>query len=272
MTAILGFNCTDGILLLADTEENFGHYNKSECEKLERLLLPHGVMVLGGAGDSHLIQYASFRARERLLQRPFTGWAEVHDELNNFSKRITAESIGTYKGFDLSALPNLEMLIGVQALNNGVRMFRWTNNTVVPITGLSASIGAGITQMHPMLSDLNSPIYNPYSNTGSCEAMLLHGVRIMRQTKRAIQGCGKRTEAIALTIDNQTRHFGLGNIERLERIVEDFEQFGSGTLAQLISWDMSGDEFEKHLASVPEVLRQLRREYTQTVKSLSLPS
>jgi len=196
VTAILGFNCTDGLLFLADTEETIGA-TKSECEKLQRLTLPCGVVVLGGAGDSDWIDYATFRAPQRLLQKPFSGWANIHEEVNEFAKRITKEMVGAYKGFDPLSVPTIEMLIGVQPFKNGVQMYRWRSNIATPITGPSVSVGCGITQMNPMLSDLQDAKYNPYSVSGSCEAMLFHGVRIMRQTKRTVQSCGKRTEALA---------------------------------------------------------------------------
>ena len=59
VTAIVGFNYLDGVLMLADTEESLGEGAKSECDKLYRFSFPGGTVIAGGAGDSHLIDCAN---------------------------------------------------------------------------------------------------------------------------------------------------------------------------------------------------------------------
>lgn len=266
LTAILGFNCTNGILLLADTEEVIGDV-KSECEKLTRLLLPNGVAIMGGAGDSHSIEYAVFRAGQRLMNNPCSDWAKIHNQLNDFAKGITKETVAPYKGLDWQVVPAIEMLIALYSMNCGARLFRWANNVVTPVLGPSASTGCGVVQMHPMLSDLQDVKYNPYSATGSINAMLFHGVRIMRRTKRTVKDCGKRTEAMALTGNGTTHTFGVHDLERLEKLVEDFEQYTTTTmLAQLVCWEVTDQDFEKYLAEVPSAIREFRREFLEIVK------
>ncbi len=43
--------------------------------------------------------------------------------------------------------------------------------------------------------------------------------------------------------DGKTISFGMANIDKLERIVEDFEQYGIGLLASLVSWDLKDPDF-----------------------------
>src|ERR1700730_1456743 len=143
VTAIIGFNCTDGILLLADTEEVIGDV-KSQCEKLADVLLPNGVAIMGGAGNSHSIEYAVFRARQRLMQHPCGDWAKIHNQLNDFAKSIVMETITPYKGFDWHVVPTIEMLIALYSMSGRIGLFQWENNVVRQITGPSASIGAGV--------------------------------------------------------------------------------------------------------------------------------
>ena len=59
MTAILGMNYLDGVLMLADTEETTSSATKSECDKLYRFTFPIGTVITGGAGDATLIEYAN---------------------------------------------------------------------------------------------------------------------------------------------------------------------------------------------------------------------
>ena len=58
MTAILGFSCGDGVLMMADTEETTSSFTKSEADKLSRFLSQWGPVITGGAGDSHFIDCA----------------------------------------------------------------------------------------------------------------------------------------------------------------------------------------------------------------------
>jgi 20S proteasome alpha/beta subunit len=51
MTAILGLNYLDGVLMMADTEETTSTATKSECDQLYRFTFPIGTVITGGAGD-----------------------------------------------------------------------------------------------------------------------------------------------------------------------------------------------------------------------------
>jgi 20S proteasome alpha/beta subunit len=75
MTAIVGINYLDGVVMMADTEESIGSDSKSDCEKLRRFIFPvgkppmktAGTVLTGGAGDSHLM--GDFRDRRTVCRR-----------------------------------------------------------------------------------------------------------------------------------------------------------------------------------------------------------
>lgn len=211
VTAILSLICTDGVLMLADTEETLSKESKSECDKLRNYLCPHGQVLLGAAGDSQLCEFAMRQIGLSLLQQERT-WEEIETDLNELNHRIFRETIGIYQGLPADIIPNwIEMLIAVQTKNQ-VRVFEWRHTAVVPISGLHVSIGAGVTQMHPLLRDMQ------FSIPARC--MLLLGVNIMRQTKRMVQGCGGKTEAVALHPTGSRTHYFSETTSKVEKFAE----------------------------------------------------
>ncbi len=182
MTAIVGLNCTDGVLLLADTEETISQESKAECDKLSILQFPHGRMLLGGAGTAHFIHYA-----EQAIQREFLqtarNWPEILVDVNGLYKKINKETLGFYKGFAREYIPDgIDLLTAINADGQTV-LFCWENASVVAVEPRAhASIGCGIYQTHALLRDLNLRM--------GADGMLFYGVRLMRQAKRGVVGVG----------------------------------------------------------------------------------
>lgn len=258
MTAILGLTCTDGILMLADTEESLSQESKSECDKLRSYLCPNGQVLLGGAGQSHLVEYAMRHIGLSLLQKRRT-WEEIEVDLNVLNRRIFQETLGPYQGFAAGVVPEwIDMLIAVQSFGQ-LRLFKWTQTTVIPANTYHTSIGAGVAQMHPMLLDMNFVF--------SAKAMLLFGVYVMRQTKRIVQSCGGKTEAVALRPDGTRTYFFSEQTSRVEEFLVALNDYTLGTIWSLVS-GISGDEedFEKTCGSIPADIKHLRDEYQELLR------
>jgi hypothetical protein len=253
MTAILGFNCIDGVLLLTDTEESVGADSKSECHKLTRLNLPHGRMLIGGSGDSHFVEYATFRMSQRLLQRS-RSWLEVEEDLNEFAKSITKETLGAYKGFqDAELTYGISMLMAVN-MDGRTAMFKWDHNVVVPILPYShTSIGGGITTTHPLLHDIQFSM--------SARAMLFHGARIMFEAKRTVSGVGGKTEAMVLHHNGVGGLFSTGTMAVIENFTAEVKDFSHEVLTTLITAADADKEFEKGLELLAARIRLLRERY-----------
>jgi 20S proteasome alpha/beta subunit len=102
MTAILGMNYLDGVLMMADTEETTSMATKSEADKLYRFIFPVGTVLLGGAGDAHLIECANQDLHQYFakggMQKPDTKATpeEIHSGLNAFAQKFFKETTGQY--------------------------------------------------------------------------------------------------------------------------------------------------------------------------------
>ena len=262
MTAILGFTYLDGVLMMADTEETTSSSTKSECEKLFRCTFPIGTVVTGGAGDSHLIEYANQELHKFFIrgggQRPERKSTpdELLEALNEFARKFFRETATPYRGFATELVPNFEMLI---ALNYDKKsyLFHWVDNRVVWIRQ-HISIGTGMTQLHPMLRD--------FQFSATKETTLFMGLRMMFHAKRTVQAVGGKTEALALQNDGATHYFGLETTQKVENLVTNFEQFLNKfvyTLVSNISTDVPEleENVSANLQGIPELLRQYRERY-----------
>ena len=287
MTAILGMNCTDGVLLLADTEETTSIETKSEADKLYRFFFPAGIVaaggadrmyrlivpagivaaggasgtvVMGGAGDSHFIECANQELQE-FLQKGFKQGENIKAKLNDFARMFFRATVGEYRGFAAEIIGYLEpqMLIAISSAGQ-TWLFRWQRDRVKLVPKLGhTSIGCGMIQMHPMLRELQ------FSFT--CEAMLFPGIRIMLQTKKTVQGVGGRTEAIALLNDGATQFFPPRVTRLVEELVEDIAEYNIHIVNRLVCEAMSNAEWgESALGKLPDDIRKFRDRYMKIFK------
>jgi len=120
LTAILGFNCTDGILMLADTEETLSNESKSETDKLYRFRFyqktvkyESGAVLTGGSGDASLIDYAN-QEMECFFGSDELNVSNIPDSLARFASKFFRATLRDYRGFPAELIPSIEMLIGVE--------------------------------------------------------------------------------------------------------------------------------------------------------------
>jgi hypothetical protein len=257
MTAIIGFGYLDGVLMLADTEETTSGYTKSECDKLYRFIFPQGTVVTGGAGDSHFIDCAN-QELFTFMQK-FNAKKSWHVQLSKFTKTFWKESIMPHQRFPQDLIPNIEMLIAINA-NKKTALFRWHKNKLLWVPAYRhVSIGCGEVQIHPMLRDVQFP--------ATWESTLFYGIRMMFHAKRIVQFVGGKTEAIVLSNDGLSRIFNLETTQKIEDLVVNFEQFidkviysSVSNVSQVVKGvDENVADFLHN--SLPTCLHQYREEY-----------
>lgn len=274
MTAILGMNYLDGILMLADTEEYLGGDAKSECDKLYRFTFPIGTVIMGGAGDSHLIECANqelhqfFASGEGQMPDQKITPKSALDALNIFAAKFVKDTSSPYKGFALESLPAMEMLVAVNCNNEQSLLFQWKHGRVVWIAPpRHVSIGTGVAQIHPMLRDVQF--------TASKECMLAHGLRMMHHAKRAVSGVGGRTEVAALQNNGCTHYFGTKAIQETEELVVNYDRFINSALhgdvftiaaePPLINPELE-ENIERGWPGMIEIFKKYRQEYKRILK------
>jgi 20S proteasome alpha/beta subunit len=264
VTAIVGFNYLDGILMLADTEESLGEGAKSECDKLYRFNFPSGTIITGGAGDSHFIDCANQEMQSFLSSKIKMTPHEMLDALNEFANRFFRRAILPARHFS----EGLEMLIAVNCDRKSSLLFSWKLNRVVWVAPPQhVSIGSGIAWTHPLLRDIQiSP---------SKECALFYGLRLMRQAKRAVPGVGGNTEAVALQHDARTHWFGTIATKQVEDLIANYEDFKNKVLDGNVFTVAAADpriepELERNVeeswADLASIFKQWREAYRDILK------
>jgi 20S proteasome alpha/beta subunit len=275
MTAILGMNYLDGVLMMADTEETTSSFTKSECDKLCRFIFPIGTVITGGAGDGHLIECANQEMHQFFAkgggQSPDVKWTpeDILAALNTFAQNFFRETIGQYEGLAADLVPNFAMLVAVNYEKRSY-LFRWEGNRVVFIPSpLHASIGSGMIQLNPMLRDVQF--------SASKESMLFLGVRMMFHAKRIVQAVGGKTEAIALENAGTTHYFGMEAAQKVEDLVINLEKFLNlfvyTSVSNIFTPVKNLDKnVEEGFAQLPDLLRKYREEYRAILTPVSPPT
>jgi TATA-box binding protein (TBP) (component of TFIID and TFIIIB) len=255
MTTVAGFTCFDGVLMMADTEETTSIYTKSDCDKMHYFRFPSGTVLMGGAGNAHLIECA-FQELEKFLAtegKSIENAQQFLDKLNEFAQNFYYETTGQY-GAEFPAI-----MLAVNLHVKRTFLFHWEDNRArwVPSPSHDA-IGTGTVQLHPMLRD--------FQFTPTRETALFCGIRMMLHAKKIVQGVGGKTEAIALLNDGKVMYYGTDNTQKIEQLVDNFEQCLNKfvyTSLSIISPEIAGVEenFEKNIAHVPDELRHVREAY-----------
>lgn len=267
MTAIVGFTCTDGVLLLSDTEETTSGFTKSDCDKLYRFTFPDGTVLTGGAGNGHLIDCANQElhmffatGKSNKLDLPVDGEL-IRTALNEFAEDFFERTTASYAQAGMEPPPGFEMLIAVNCRKKETLLFRWALNRVLWIApSRHDCIGSGVIQMHPMLRD--------FQFVPTIETALFCGMRMMFHAKRIVQGVGGKTHAIALFNNGTTMYFGTENTEKIEELVSNFEGFlGKFVYISVSNVSKKFAEIEenasKAFADLPAILQQYRDRYKE---------
>ena len=271
MTAIAGFTCDDGVLMLSDTEETTSDFTKSDCDKLYRFIFSDGTVLTGGAGNGHLIDCAN-----QELQMFFaTGKANKADSaldgeqiraaLNEFAQSFFQKTTAQYSQAGMEPPPEFEMLIAVNYGKTQTLLFRWALNRVLWIPPARHDcIGSGTIQVHPMLRD--------FQFVPTIETALFCGIRMMFHAKRIVQGVGGKTHAMALFNNGSTVYFGTENTERIEGLVSNFEEFLGKFVYTSVSnvskkYPEIDENASKAFADFPAILQQYRDRYKELLNS-----
>jgi len=221
VTIIAAFQCTDGLLMCADSEQTLSSESKSQMRKIFISGHSFGKVAIGAAGDGSLIDYVQQRLHRNLTHNhptleTFEGW------LVNEAYQIFELYVQPYGAFPDGYIPEMEMLIGLQ-MNGQHRLYKWERNFVYPIPLTShTSIGIGTLQSEHLISQY------PYHLTG--RETLLYAVRIMLRVKQLVQGCGGKTEVAFLGDDGIRTTLPTSYIDAIEYLVEDMDGslFGQG--------------------------------------------
>lgn len=266
VTAIVGFQCQDALLMCADSEQSIGTEAKSQTRKIDSFGTRGGNVAIGGAGDVDFIEYVKHQLREAMHRDPPTP-ENAHLWMESFAKDVWNAVVRPCRGFPLEEIPRADFLIGLK-LKKEYALYKWERNMIHPVPNTEhVSIGSGRTLSEALLAELGS-LFLP------THQMLLYAVRVMLRVKQLAQGCGGKTEAVILLRDIPlTMRPATIQIDRIEYLVETRDRFllerGIGFISGQTHVGENGPLNEQdNLAEQAELLKRLKSNYEKTVPDL----
>lgn len=262
VTIIASFQCTDGLLMCADSEQATTSESKSQMRKIQKFNLPpHGYVAVGGAGDDgNIIDYIQYELFKKLGSN-CPQWEEADSWLQGFATDMWNTCIRPYRGFAYQLVPSISFLIGLQ-MHGSYRLYKWERNFVYEIPrNQHASIGIGIAQSESLLNDLQF--------TFPAKQMLFYAVRMMLRVKQLVQGCGGKTEVIFLGNDGIVVIPATTNIDAIEYLAEEADNFLIEKVLQFVCSPAKPDE-DAELKQQLDDLRRFKAQYERLVPKFLL--
>jgi hypothetical protein len=112
MTAVVGFCCSDGIVISAETEESYGENDKAYSHKIFPLEREHCKLAVAGAGSGYLIDYANAQIATA-IQSGITNSADFESQLRKILTQLYSRD---FKHFPVNqnAELQIQLLVGAQ--------------------------------------------------------------------------------------------------------------------------------------------------------------
>jgi hypothetical protein len=220
MTAIAGFLCADGVVIAADTEENYGDAgDKAYSHKLFPIERPQANLCVAGAGTGYLIDYA----KEQIISIAESGVknnAEFKLKLAAELNRLYNEEFKHYP-VDSPRHLAIQLLVGIQLRKEAdastwaePMLFECESNLVTNvIMGRSRILGAG---------ELLKEVAIQFAGWGLTPALAeWASIYIIHEAKRRYGGIGGKTHTCTLWSDGKKMSHTLGkNILEKEAILD----------------------------------------------------
>lgn len=221
MTAIAGFNCSDGVVLAADTEESFGDRDKAYNYKLFPIVRPAWRLAVTGAGHAYLIDYA----KEQIIKALETGGINTPDEFEHSLKVILD---GLYRNefshypVNVSSDLNIQLLVAAQLVSNldssiwwEPALFECQSNLVTKVKRRQGRVfGAG---------ELLKELASGFAYWGlDAELAEWASIYLIHDAKRRYTGVGGRTHTFRMMDDGTYRDRPGKDVHLKEEVFETF--------------------------------------------------
>lgn len=219
MTAIIGFNCTDGVVMAADTEESFGETgDKAYAHKLFPVERKNANLCVAGAGSGHLIDYAKEKIVATLEGAKDN--AEFEIKLAELLNNLYAGEFSRYPVSSPSHLA-VQLLVGVQFRKEsdsskwgGPTLFECESNLVTQVPLARGRIlGAGELLKETAIQFAGWGLTAPLAEWAS--------LYIIHEAKRRYGGIGGKTHTCTIWADGKKMIYPMGkDVRDKESILE----------------------------------------------------
>src|SRR5580658_3013723 len=201
MTALAGFNCRDGVVIAADTEESYsGGVDKAYAHKLFPAERPNSRLCVAGSGNGYLIDYAN----EQIVSALDSGIKTVAEFQSSLKKTLDEMYQTKFNLYPVGSPSELaiQLLVAVQFSNEATApiwdrptLFECQSNlvTVIGKTKHSCVLGAG-----ELLKETGIQLTGWGMDTKLAEWASFY---LIHQAKRRYGGVGGKTHVFTMRSD-----------------------------------------------------------------------
>jgi 20S proteasome alpha/beta subunit len=184
MTMVVGFQCTDGLVLCADQQITSGAGFKYHEKKLSIEEGPAWKIVFGYSGTPGLAQEVQEKVMRvvRQLAMPITG-----EVVKNAADGVLTDMNRLYDAFE----QKLELLIGSTAFLGQTELFKFDGRGLHKVNNFSY-LGIGECSLIRFLSD---KLYSSQLDTQTGAAL---GAYLVKKAEQYIDGCGGPIDVVVL--------------------------------------------------------------------------
>jgi hypothetical protein len=232
VTAIAGFNCIDGVVLAADSEETFDGGNKVFMHKLFPFTRPTWRACVVGSGTGYLIDYA----KDKIIAAIHAGLKnedEVQAALGRLLDGLYSKEFKRYP-VDSALQRSIQLLVGVQFANDSnasawqqPALFECQSNLVTKVS----LGGARVLGIGEAVKELGAQFATWRLTSDLAEWASIY---VIHEAKKRFGGVGGKTHTFRIRQDGTfVDRFG-GNIYQAEHIFD-----GLAKINQLLAFSLS---------------------------------
>jgi hypothetical protein len=243
MTIAAGFNCTDGIILCADTEES-GGLSSYTGKIFESTGSAAGFV---GSGRSDYVDMAIEKIRERVQLLNSPDICIIKREIEQVILEIYSRNIASYSSAypNSQDIPGFDLLIGVRVMGDTVLLK--TSDTSIKTVDVFDCIGSG--------SELRFLANGIGLGTMAIRQGIIFALYLLWMAKRVIPGCGGSSDILVI-FNTGCLTVKMAPAPYYEEIENFFGRFS--ILSQHLMTFGTNDQFENHLSDFSNRLRKLR--------------
>lgn len=215
MTIAVGFQCDEGIVLCADTEETAGDI-KQWRRKVVLTCDPERkhLVAFAGAGWTDYVLTAIEKATDGLGE--CNGIGEITDHLEEKLVGFFDGHLANWACFPAAERPSVELLIGVGVKDGPCRLFYYCGTSFYSIQ--EKAIGIGTIVANNLIGE-----HNKAGNDSLADLCRL-AVFVLSRAKKQVAYCGGETQMIALRGGSEYTFVDLAEIRRMESEIKAIEQ------------------------------------------------
>jgi hypothetical protein len=226
MTIAIGFRCTDGLVVCADTEETIGNLTSNTQKIRFYWHTDKFAVVMTGAGTSNYIDNALEDITDGLTSLGQFTWTDLYKNIKSSYLNFFDTTLKPWAAYPQDQRPDIELILAISIKGQVWRLLR-ISGTALTLMHRFCCAGIGILVSQKLCKEL----YNPALTTRQMASLAIH---ILGETKSGVSGCGGNSDIIMLDSDLKFTRVPSREVEKLERKYKKFKTNETEKLARKI--------------------------------------